>query len=149
MRCMVTSLVCGFLLIFTDRRCGSRCQRSLIQLASTDGARAAALAPSMLSSTVAEDGRTKPPSHGPDYRAACMVAERGPMQRRLCRRAVATAAIGAALLAALTSCTGDQSGKLGGSHLTVIAAWSGTEQAHFSAVLQTFTRRSGVTVTYV
>ena len=40
-------------------------------------------------------------------------------------------------------------GRLRGAQLTVLAAWTGTEQARFSRVLRVFSDRTGVTVHYV
>jgi alpha-glucoside transport system substrate-binding protein len=66
---------------------------------------------------------------------------------------VLTAVMGVALAAALVSCTSSQSAsgfaRLPGAQLRVLGAWSGSEQAHFEAVLHGFAERTGASVTYI
>jgi alpha-glucoside transport system substrate-binding protein len=66
---------------------------------------------------------------------------------------VLTALVGVALGAALVSCTSNQSAsgfaRLPGAQLRVLGAWSGSEQAHFEAVLHGFAQRTGASVTYI
>jgi ABC-type glycerol-3-phosphate transport system substrate-binding protein len=66
---------------------------------------------------------------------------------------VLTAVMGVALAAALVSCTSNQSAsgfaRLPGAQLRILGAWSGSEQAHFEAVLHGFAERTGASVTYI
>jgi ABC-type glycerol-3-phosphate transport system substrate-binding protein len=75
------------------------------------------------------------------------------MLRTARRRRVGCAVAAALLAVAVPSCgtpvRPPQYALLPGVHLTVVGDWSGTEQAHFRAVLRDFRVRTGARVTYV
>ena len=74
------------------------------------------------------------------------------MPQRVRHWRVLTTAVGVALGVTLTSCAAERPdggyADLHGAHLEVVAAWSGTEQARFAAVLRGFTARTGASVSY-
>ena len=74
------------------------------------------------------------------------------MPHRVRHWRVLSTAVCVALGVTLTSCAAERPdggyADLHGAHLEVVAAWSGTEQARFAAVLRGFTARTGASVSY-
>ena len=74
------------------------------------------------------------------------------MPRRARRWGALAAAVSVMLTVAVSSCAAGQPdggySRMNGARLEVVAAWSGTEQGRFAAVLRDFTARTGVLVRY-
>src|ERR1035437_9847548 len=74
------------------------------------------------------------------------------MSHRVRRWRALTVAVGVALGVFSPSCSAPQRAgtyaQMRGARLEVLAAWSGTEQARFTAVLRGFSSRTGAVVTY-